>query len=189
MQQALQTNDTDMKKPLAQKLAYLRPLLLCGVVVLCACSRGQYGDLDSFVEQVKAQQKGRIAPLPEIKTFETFVYDADELRNPFAPSLKEDLAHINDSGLQPDLNREREPLEQYPLDALSFVGHLKKSGEEWGLITAPDDTIYRIQVGNYLGNNYGKITSISETNITLVEIIPSGTGNWIDREASLVLSE
>jgi len=189
MRQRQQTNSTHVKRSHSQKTRSLRATLLCSVVMLAACSGGQYGDLDAFVEQVKSQQKGHIAPLPEIKTFETFVYESKELRNPFTPSLDESLATMDDSGLQPDQNRKREPLEQYPLDSLIFVGHLEKSGVQWGLITAPDSTIYRVQTGNFIGKNYGKIISISETTIKLVEIIPSGTGSWIDREASLVLSE
>ena len=162
-------------------------LMLSTALILSACSSGRYGDLDSFIEEVKTSQKGRIDPLPEIKPYETFAYNPSEMRDPFTPHVEE-IAMI-DSGMRPNMNRKREPLEQYPLDTLIFVGHLEKSGARWGLVASPDSSVYRVQVGNYIGKNYGKIISITETNIKLVEIIPSGTGGWIDREASLALSE
>ena len=162
-------------------------LVLSTALVMTACSSGRYGDLDSYIEEVKSSQKGRIDPLPEIKPYETFVYKPEEVRDPFVPHVEE-VASI-DTSLRPNMNRKREPLEQYPLDTLIFVGHLEKSGARWGLVASPDSAVYRVQVGNYIGKNYGKIISITETNIKLVEIIPSGTGGWIDREASLALSE
>ena len=188
MQQIPHTNHSQ-KKRFARHAQGLHLVLFAGLLLLSACGGDPYTDLNAFVEQVKAQPKGHIPPMPEVKIFETFAYDADGLRNPFSPSIKENLAQAHGFGLQPDANRKREPLEEYPLDSLTFVGHLKKSGEEWGLIIAPDNTIYRIQIGNYLGKNYGKIVSIDETSIKLVEIIATGTGGWIDREATLVLSE
>ncbi|MDH5408992.1 MAG: pilus assembly protein PilP [Gammaproteobacteria bacterium] len=167
---------------------YFKAILVLGsILILSACSSGRYGDLDSYIEEVKASQKGRIDPLPEIKPYETFVYKPEEVRDPFVPHVEE-VASI-DTSLRPNMNRKREPLEQYPLDTLIFVGHLEKSGARWGLVASPDSAVYRVQVGNYIGKNYGKIISITETNIKLVEIIPSGTGGWIDREASLALSE
>lgn len=163
-------------------------LLLTSSLLLGACSSGRYGDLESYIEEVKSQQKGRIESLPEVKPYDTFAYNKEDLRNPFTAYTQEVINPVN-PGSGPNMNRKREPLEQYPLDSLQFVGHLEKSGARWGLISAPDSSVYRIQVGNYLGKNYGKIVSITETNIKLVEIIPSGTGGWIDREASLSLSE
>ncbi|MDH5179967.1 MAG: pilus assembly protein PilP [Gammaproteobacteria bacterium] len=161
-------------------------LAACVLLLLTACSGGRYGDLESFIEEVKTSQKGRIDSLPEVKPYAAFTYDAKELRNPFTPYVQETIA----PGPNPTkTTRKREPLEQYPLDSLTFVGHLEKSGVRWGLIAAPDSAIYRVKIGNYLGKNYGKIVSISESNIKLVEIIPSGNGGWVDREASLVLSE
>ena len=163
-------------------------LLAAGLLSLTACSGGRYGDLEAFFEEVRSQPKGRIDPLPEVLPYETFVYKPAEVRDPFVQYIEELVTNI-DSDLRPDMNRKREPLEQYPLDTLEFVGHLEKSGVRWGLISAPDKSVYRVQIGNYVGKNYGKIVSINETSIKLVEIIPSGTGSWVDREASLALNE
>ena len=163
-------------------------LFVTGLLGLSGCSGGRYGDLEAFFEEVRSQPKGRIEPLPEVLPYETFVYVPSELRDPFVQYIEE-LVNYSDTGLRPDMNRKREPLEQYPLDTLEFVGHLEKSGVRWGLVSAPDKSVYRVQIGNYVGKNYGKIVSITETSIKLVEIIPSGTGSWVDREASLALNE
>lgn len=163
-------------------------LFVTSLITLSACSGGRYGDLEAFFEEVRSQPKGRIDPLPEVIPYETFAYKHKDLRDPFVQYIEELVTYM-DTGLRPDMNRKREPLEQYPLDTLEFVGHLEKSGVRWGLVSAPDKSVYRVQVGNHVGKNYGKIVSISETSIKLVEIIPSGTGSWVDREASLALNE
>lgn len=163
-------------------------LFASSLLTLSACSGGRYGDLEAFFEDVRSQPKGRIDPLPEVVPYETFAYTPKQLRDPFVQYIEE-LVSYADTGLRPDMNRKREPLEQYPLDTLNFVGHLEKSGIRWGLVGAPDKSVYRVQIGNYIGKNYGKIVSITETSIKLVEIIPSGTGSWVDREASLALNE
>lgn len=173
----------------ARSISHISLLTFCmSLLVLSACSGGKYGDLEAFFEDVRSQPKGRIKPLPEVAPYETFAYNPKELRDPFVQYVEE-LVSYTDTGLRPDMNRKREPLEQYPLDTLEFVGHLEKSGVRWGLVSAPDKSVYRVQVGNYVGKNYGKIISITETSIKLVEIIPSGTGSWVDREASLALNE
>lgn len=165
-----------------------RAVFITGLLSLSACSGGHYGDLEAFFEDVRSQPKSRIDPLPEVVPYQTFAYNPRELRDPFVQYIEE-LVSYTDTGLRPDMDRKREPLEQYPLDTLEFVGHLEKSGVRWGLVSAPDKSVYRVQVGNYVGKNFGKIVSISETSIKLVEIIPSGSGSWVDREASLALNE
>lgn len=178
-----------------QQLRYIRKVssgfsrvtpLLCAAL-LTACSGGRYGDLESFIEEVKSQQSSRIDSMPEVEPYETFVYEKEGLRNPFIPYSSDPPSPV--PGPRPGI-RKAEPLEQFPLDALLFVGHLEKSGVRWGLVTAPDGSIYKVQVGNYMGKNHGKIVAISETQIKLIEIIPGGNnGGWIDRQAELPLSE
>ena len=161
-------------------------ILLCAAL-LVACSGNQHGDLEAYVEEVKSRKSGRIPALPEVKPYEIYAYQAHNYRDPFTTYIDEVPA---DSGAnRPDVNRKREALEQFPLDTLSFVGHLEKSGVRWGLISAPDKSVYRVQVGNYLGKNYGEILAISETAIEIKEVIPDGAGGWVDRKASLSLSE
>jgi type IV pilus assembly protein PilP len=156
---------------------------------LSACGSQQHSDLDAYVEDVKRKTKGRIEPLPEVKTYESEVYAAADLRDPFTPYEEEPSEELSVPGPVPDTNRKREALEAFPLDSLAFVGHLERDGTLWGLVQAPDDSIYRVSVGNHLGKNYGEILNISESSITLKEIIPNGSGGWVEREASLALTE
>ena len=164
-------------------------LLFAFAILLSACGSQQHSDLDAYIEDVKQKTKGRIEPLPEVKTYESEVYDATELRDPFTPYEEEPSEELSVPGPVPDTNRKREALEAFPLDSLSFVGHLERDGTLWGLVQAPDDSIYRVSVGNHLGKNYGEILNISESKILLKEIIPNGSGGWVEREASLALTE
>jgi len=177
--------DQDHMSPWAG--AALKAVLLSTVLLLVACSGNQYGDLEAYVKEVKARKSGRIPALPEVKPYEVFAYQAHNYRDPFTTYVDEIPAE--NSSNRPDVNRKREALEQFPLDTLSFVGDLEKSGVRWGLISAPDKSVYRVQVGNYIGKNYGKITSITETSIEINEVIPDGAGGWVDRKASLSLSQ
>jgi len=156
---------------------------------LGACSSQHYSDLDKYIEDVKRKTKGRIEPLPEVKTYESYTYQAQDLRDPFTPFTEAPSEELAQPGITPDQNRKREALEAFPLDSLKFVGTIEKDGATWGLITAPDKAIYRVQVGNHMGKNFGEIMSLSETTILLKEIIPNGSGGWVEREASLALSE
>ncbi|MDH5571165.1 MAG: pilus assembly protein PilP [Gammaproteobacteria bacterium] len=173
------------------KFSVTNALYICIVLMLTACSGDQHGDLNTFIDETKASKVERIKGLPEIKPYESFVYDPSTLRDPFSAfvDLEEQKEKVVDNGMRPDSNRKREALEQFPLDSLVFVGHLEKNGKRWALLSAPDNTVYRVQPGNHLGQNYGEILTISETTINIKEIIPNGTGGWVDREVTLQLSE
>jgi len=166
-------------------------LLLIAPLLLTACSGEQHGDLRAYVQKVKAREGKPIKPLPEVKPYETFVYLDKDRRDPFSQYIEEVRdAQAEDSGIRPDIQRKREALEEFPLDSLKYVGTLEKKGIVWALVSAPDDTVYRVQVGNHMGANYGEILEITETEIKLKEIIPNGaTGGWADRIASLSLTE
>ena len=166
-------------------------LLLAAPFFLAACSGEQHSDLQTYVKKVKARKGKPIKPLPEIKPYETFVYLDEDRRDPFSQYLEEVRSELaEDSGIRPDIDRKREALEEFPLDSLKYVGTLEKKGIVWALVSAPDETVYRVQVGNHMGTNYGEILEITETEIKLKEIIPNGaTGGWVDRMASLSLSE
>jgi len=112
------------------------------------------------------------------------------LRDPFTPSQLSTAASDGAGGtLRPDLNRAREPLEDYPLDSLRMVGTLSRDRRKWSLIQDQEGAIHRVQVGNYMGQNYGKITAITEQSTDLIEIVDDGQGGWIERPASMALSE
>ncbi|MGM0593597.1 MAG: pilus assembly protein PilP [Pseudomonadota bacterium] len=164
------------------------------IVAMGGCVNNDYSDLNSYIKSVKARPAGRIDPVPEFKTYETYTYSAADLRDPFEAfnneaTVVEESETGEGDGLRPNRDRNKETLEEYPLDTLNFVGHLEKSGEKWAIITSPDDLVHRVKIGNHLGTNYGEIVAISETKIAVREIIQDGMGGWIEREAALSLSE
>jgi len=163
--------------------------LLFVFVTMLGCSSQRYDDLDSYIEDVRRKTKGRIEPLPEVKTYEAYTYQAHDLRDPFTAYEEQPSEELAQPGISPDTQRKREALEAFPLDSLGFVGLLERDGVKWGLVSAPDKSIYRVQVGNFMGKNFGEIITISETAILLKEIIPNGSGGWVEREASLALTE
>ena len=167
--------------------------LLSLTALVTACGGGETQDLRQYTEQVRARQNTHVEPLPEFKPYETYLYQASELRSPFQPSnggAPDDiLAESSNSGVRPDSNRPREALEAFPLDTLRMVGTLDQDGESWALVRTNDGTIHRVQPGNHLGQNHGRIVNVTEYEIELVEIVPDGLGGWVERQASLALSE
>ena len=152
---------------------------------LSACTPG-LGELEQKVAEVKSRKGPPIDPIPVMKTFETFEYTAQNLRDPFSPSLDDE--GNNPSGPRPDMNRPREALELFPLDSLDMVGTLGFGAKDvTGLIKDPDGVIHRVRPNNYLGQNYGRITGVFEDRIELVELVPNGVGGWIERPASIAL--
>jgi type IV pilus assembly protein PilP len=160
---------------------------------LAACSSDPTADLEVYVEEVKSKQTARIEPLPEFKPYESFAYQANDLRDPFTeptfshPQAK--IAEATNNGIKPDFDRPTEPLEEFPLDSLRMVGTLEQNEENWALINDTDGTIHRVQPGNYAGQNHGKITRVTEFEVELTEIVPDGIGGWVERQASIAISE
>lgn len=160
------------------------------LTTLVACSSEEMDDLRDYVQDVKARKKGNIPPLPAVETYETYAYNEVDLRNPFVATKSERTARgPSNNGVSPNLKREREVLEQFPLDTLKMVGILEQTGERWALIKAQDGTLYRIKKGSYVGQDNGRITRISETSIELTEIVPDGLGGWVKRQSTLSATE
>jgi type IV pilus assembly protein PilP len=163
----------------------LPALIVAGAITLLAgCTKGD-SELREWVAREKAQPGAPIAPLPVLKTFETFEYSDQSMRDPFSPSLDELPVG---SGPQPD-KHPKEPLEAYALDSLRMVGSMGAGAALEGLIKDTEGTIHRVHGGNYMGQNNGKIVAIAETHIDLVELIPNGTGGWMERHATIALPE
>ena len=163
----------------------LRTLLAsCVLILIGGCTQGD-AELRDWVAREKAQKGAPIAPLPVLKTFETFEYSDQGLRDPFSPSLEELPAG---SGPQPD-KHPKEPLEAYALDSLKMVGSIGAGASIEGLIKDTEGTVHRMHRGNYMGQNNGKIVAITETRVDLVELIPNGTGGWMERHATIALPE
>jgi type IV pilus assembly protein PilP len=163
--------------------------LLFAAVLLGACS-GEDSDLQQYIDEVKSRPGRRIEPLPPIRPAPTYVYDAGSRRSPFVPDAPQNIAAANPNSIDgPDPDRPREFLEQFPLDGLRMVGSLEINQIKAGLVQATDGLVHRVTVGNHLGQNYGRVTSISDSEIELVEIIPDGLGGYIQRPASIGLSD
>jgi type IV pilus assembly protein PilP len=157
--------------------------LVLAALVAAGCSGGQ-SDLQKWIEATKKKPGGRILPLPEVKPYETYVYAAANLRSPFQPQGP------NSAGGQarPNSRRNREFLEGFSLDTLRMVGTFKVGSNFYGLVQSKDGLVHKVQPGNYLGQNDGKVTEITGGRISLVEIIPDGLGGYIERPASLALA-
>jgi type IV pilus assembly protein PilP len=161
-------------------------LLACLYATLSACSSAD-DELTRFIEETKHEPGGRVEPLPEIKPYETFAYSASDLRSPFQPSSPGSGAGIN--GIRPDAKRNREFLEQYSLDTLKMVGTLRLGGSMFGLVQTKDGLVHRVSTGNYLGQADGRITDITPSKISLIEIVPDSVGGYMERPAALALNE
>jgi len=176
------------------KLKYQYPRI--GIIVfalflavgLTACGGEENVDLQTYVSEVKARQKSRIPPLPKPQTFEVFTYNDGGLRDPFVPTV-EILAIESDDGLKPDMDRERDVLEQYSVGSLKMMGILEKNGRRWALVRASDGTLHRTRTGRHLGKNNGEIVSITESQLELKEIVPDGLGGWMERMTTLAVGE
>lgn len=166
------------------------------IALLTACGgSGDMSDLRNYIEEKKSREGGPIEPIPEMKTFETYRYPDDPGRDPFTtlsfaePRDEEEEKPGQGEGPSPDQTRPKEPLEEFALDALSYVGTLQRDGELWALIRDPSGTVHRVQTGDYMGTNYGKIQAISQSSIKLRELVKDQGGGWRKRQTSLALDE
>jgi type IV pilus assembly protein PilP len=157
-------------------------MLLSGLLAGCG---GRDSDLDHFIDATQKEPGGRVEPLPEVKPYEAFNYTDQDKRSPFVPGGSGGA----NAGLRPDSHRNREYLEQFSLDTLKMVGTLNLGGSSYGLVQTKDGRVHRVVVGEHLGTNDGKISTISPSKIALVEIIPDGLGGYIERPAALALNE
>lgn len=168
----------------------MRPLVaLSTAVALAGCAGGEFQDLKSFVEQSEQGMRGRVDPLPQVQIYEPMAYEAFELPDPFAPRKIDPDKTAAAGGLQPDIDRPKEPLEAYPLESLSMVGTLERGRQRWALVKTPENTLYRVRNGNYVGQNFGVVAMITETSVTLKELIQDTNGSWSERTSTLQLVE
>jgi len=164
------------------------------LALMSGCSNDDYSDLNHYISEVKLRPKGPIETLPEIKVIEPFIFKPEGLRDPFKPlELPEQpeggIDSLKTNGIKPDLTRRKEELEAFPLDGLKMVGTVVMKSSLWSLIKASDGSIHRVQVGNYMGKNHGKIIRIVTDKIELMEIVPDKPGTWREQQTSLALTE
>jgi type IV pilus assembly protein PilP len=171
------------------KLATLLFSLL--VLVLPGCGGGDFDDLKEYMAGIKSQPKGHIAPIPSFRPYTAFTYSATALRAPFSLPVKvREITRIGRvSHVEPDQERTKEFLEQFNFESLKMVGTLLQSDVLWVLIDDGEDGIHRVQKDNYLGRNHGKIVEISESYVSVIEIVSTGVEGWIERPRTLKLSE
>jgi type IV pilus assembly protein PilP len=171
------------------------PLLVLLPLLLGGCSSSKEDDIRAWLVQERNQTRPRVAPISAPKQFIPEPYTNASAIEPFSnlkltQALKRDSAQAASNGalVAPELVRRKEPLEGYPLDSMSLVGSIIKAGQPVALVKV-DNLLYQVKPGNYLGLNFGRVSKISETEITLREIVQDAVGEWIERVATLQLQE
>jgi type IV pilus assembly protein PilP len=164
-----------------------RLLIPVALLALGGCS-SELDELKAFVRDSEKGLPRRIDPLPAVKPFEPFTYEGFDLPDPFKPRKLSGPREGPGGGVAPDLNRRKEPLEAFPLESLKMVGTLSQAGQVYALVRA-DKTLYRVRKGNYMGQNFGLITDVTEGEIKLKEIVQDSAGDWAERQSSLPLLE
>jgi len=171
----------------------MKAVLAIGLAsLLVACTGEEFGDLKAELKEKTKDMRGKIDPLPVVKPYEPVPYKAFDQLDPFS-SAKIELVTKSagtggGGGLKPDLNRPKEPLEAYPLESLKMVGVLQQRKASFALVKA-DTGLYRVSVGNYMGQNFGLITAITDSQIQLRELIQDAIGDWTERQSTLQLQE
>lgn len=178
-----------MKQPISRLARWA--VLAVSPLVLSACNKG-LSDLQEKIASIKEESKKNVS----IEAIPT-ITEPDPKSLQFIPNPKRDpfgLPKDDESdgvahGLRPDMNRRKEELEQYALDSLDMVGTLGKGGDETALVKDPSGVIHRVRIGNYLGQNFGRIIGIHEDRIELIELESEGEGKWKERSASIALGD
>ena len=166
-------------------------LMIIACCALVACG-GSNDELRQWMSDVRKEMRPATPKVNEPKTFEPFLYRDQNDIDPFDPNkvanaLKA-LASKSTSGLAPDLSRRREPLEAYPIDTITMVGTLQRPNLRYALLRA-DGVVYQVKVGNYVGQNFGLVARIDESEITLKEVVQDAAGEWVERTTTLQLQE
>ena len=161
--------------PAAPRWLRLAVATLLGAVVLSGCAGDPNQEVKQWMDEQAKTMKGKVDPLPLVKPYVPFAYNAFDLPDPFKPRKIEPARGT--SKLAPDLNRRKEPLEAYPIESLRMVGTLQQQN------------VYQVRTGNYLGQNFGIITGISEGEIRLRELVQDSSGDWTERQSRLLLDD
>jgi type IV pilus assembly protein PilP len=151
------------------------------------CGGDPNQELRQWMDDQAKTMKGKVDPLPVVKPYVPFAYNAFDLPDPFKPRKIEPVR--GSSKLAPDLNRRKEPLESYPIESLRMVGTLQQDKTMYALVRTNDRNVYQVQVGNYMGQNFGIITGISEGEIKLRELVQDSSGDWTERQSRLLLDD
>lgn len=167
------------------RLFSLSFLVLLG---LSACGGGNHDDIKEWMRSSEQNLRGKIPPLPQVNPYVPIAYDAAGMTDPFNEIKLEKGRELGGGGMRPDFNRPKEPLEAYPLDSLQYVGFLHRGKVPYAMVLA-NGALFQVKVGNYLGQDFGIVTSISETEIKLRELVQDTSGDWSERASSLQLQD
>jgi type IV pilus assembly protein PilP len=172
--------------------ALARAVSLAALTVLAGCGDGGLQEVKEWMREVRSQTPVSVPKISEPKKFVPFSYSGKDEFDPYNPAkLSAALAKMqvnSGSGLKPDLERRKEPLESYPLDSIKMVGTLEKPGLSYALLQV-DKVVFQAKVGNYIGQNFGMITRITDTEVEIKEIVRDPSGEWTERKAKLELQE
>ncbi len=166
----------------------LRCLLLLMGLALAGCGGDVHDDIKTWMKDSTANLKGRVPPLPEIKAFPIVSYDAGDQLDPFRPLAADPEKKVTGSGIKPDLERRREPLESFPLESLKMVGLLQRDKMKHAIVRVGSN-VYQVKIGNYLGQNFGIITDIKDSEVQIKELVQDPAGDWVERTSKLQLQE
>jgi len=161
------------------------------IASLVGCdANSEFVDLQTYMDEVRARPKGSIEPLPKFQPYEAFTYNAGGMRSPFQKPVKIDVAtqQKGSKDIKPDEARVKQFLEGFNIEVFEMAGTLSDSVGVFGLVQGAGG-VYRVKVGDYLGRNHGRIVSVTESKIDVVEIVPDGEGGWLERPRSLALRE
>jgi type IV pilus assembly protein PilP len=167
-------------------------IVLAGVALLAACGGEEQGELRQELAAMTKDLRGRVDPLPQVRSYEPVPYKGESMLDPFVPGriVVTQAAGTGGSGggVQPDLNRPKEPLEAFPLEQLQMVGTLAQNKDMYALVRAGSN-LFRVKKGNYMGPNFGVITAIDEGQINLKEVVQDSGGDWVERSTTVQMQE
>jgi type IV pilus assembly protein PilP len=159
--------------------------LAASALLLTGCGGAGDEDLRAWMTEQGASARGKIEPIPPIRPYEAFTYNAFDQPEPFKPRKIE----TGKGTRGPDLTRRKEALETYPLETLKMVGTLQRGQATIGLVRGADNKVFQVRQGNYVGQNFGVITTVGEGEITLKELFQDGAGDWAERQSKIMLQE
>jgi type IV pilus assembly protein PilP len=166
-------------------------VVLAGVALLCGCGGEEQGELRQELAAMTKDLRGKVDPLPQVRSYEPVPYKGESMLDPFVPGrivVAQAAGTGGGGGVQPDVNRPKEPLESFPLEGLQMVGTLAQNKDTYALVRAGTN-LFRVKKGNYMGQNFGVITAIDEAQISLKEVIQDSGGDWVERSTTLQMSE
>ena len=170
----------------------MKPYVLIFLVslLLGACGGNEHQDIKQWMQESSKGLQGRVPPLPQIRPFPIVSYDAADLLDPFTSSKIEPERKPNTTGggIKPDFDRRKEPLESYPLESLKMVGLLQK-GKMMHAIILAGAAAHQVKVGNYVGQNFGIVTEITDGEVRIKELVQDSAGDWVERTSTLILQE